>query len=132
MINWLRTFFMPPAEVRLVHVPYSKEVPDATYISGPMTGMPEMNFPAFNRAAANLRSLGYRVVNPAELDELDEGQTLEWEDYMRRDIAAMVASCNRIAMLPGWHRSRGAMAEHFIATTLGMTVMFLNDQGEVA
>lgn len=38
------------------------------YISGPITGMPDLNFPAFHAAAAALRAAGYTVTNPAELD----------------------------------------------------------------
>lgn len=36
------------------------------YLSGPMTGVPEYNYPAFNAEAARLRALGYTVENPAE------------------------------------------------------------------
>ena len=39
------------------------------YLSGPMTGMAENNFPAFHDAAAKLRAGGHEVVNPAELGE---------------------------------------------------------------
>lgn len=95
------------------------------YISGPMTGMPELNFPAFNRAAAGLRSLGHEVVNPAELDALDTIE-LSWEDYLRRDIKLLV-DCNAIALLPGWEKSRGARLEVHIADALGMKRVYMND-----
>lgn len=36
------------------------------YIAGPMSGLPEFNYPAFNRAAAVLRAQGHHVENPAE------------------------------------------------------------------
>lgn len=35
------------------------------YLSGPMTGKPALNFPAFHAEAARLLALGYEVVNPA-------------------------------------------------------------------
>ena len=37
------------------------------YCSGPMTGHPDHNIPAFNAAAKRLREQGHFVVNPAEL-----------------------------------------------------------------
>lgn len=38
------------------------------YISGPMTGLPDFNFPAFHDAAARLRERGHEVANPAEIN----------------------------------------------------------------
>lgn len=36
------------------------------YIAGPMTGLPEYNFPAFHAAAKAWRDAGWEVLNPAE------------------------------------------------------------------
>jgi hypothetical protein len=96
------------------------------YISGPMTGIPEFNFPAFNAAAERLRAEGHAVVNPAELDVQDAGKAMEWADYLRRDIKALM-DCKAIALLPGWDKSRGATLEHYIATKLGMRVIDLTE-----
>ena len=87
------------------------------YIAGPMTGLPEFNYPAFHDAAAHLRALGYDVVSPAEINaELaHEG----WLPCMRRDIAGLVR-CDGIALLPGWNRSRGAQIEATLAISLGL------------
>jgi hypothetical protein len=38
------------------------------YISGPMTGYPDLNFPAFHLAASVLRSEGFTVISPAEIE----------------------------------------------------------------
>jgi hypothetical protein len=38
------------------------------YLSGPMTGLPDLNFPAFNAAASALRAKGLNVINPAEIN----------------------------------------------------------------
>ena len=84
------------------------------YISGPMTGLPSMNYPAFHVEAARLRELGYIVENPAE----NRFQP-SWHHYMRVAIRQML-TCDQVALLPGWKRSRGALIEHWIAIALGM------------
>lgn len=92
----------------------------AIYVSGPMSNLPDLNFPAFNAAAAELRALGYTVINPAE--KQDEGKPgMTWEDYMRQDIRLMM-DCDAIHMLPNWKQSRGARLELLIAMELGFTV----------
>ena len=88
------------------------------YVSGPMSGLPGMNKPAFHAETARLRALGYYVINPAESD-LPEGSA--WEDYMRADIKLLM-DCTAIMMLPGYEKSRGAMLEYRIAQELGMTI----------
>jgi hypothetical protein len=97
------------------------------YLSGPMTGMPEFNFPAFHKAAASLRASGHEVVNPAELDAADAGKPMTWEMYLRRDIRALM-ECTGIALLPGWEKSKGAKLEKHIADQLGMSVIFLTQE----
>lgn len=37
------------------------------YLSGPMTGLPSLNRPAFHRVAASVRAAGHDALNPAEL-----------------------------------------------------------------
>lgn len=91
-----------------------------TYISGPMTGMPELNFPAFHDAAARLRAAGRTVINPAEICT---AIGLQWSDYMRKDLAELV-KCDVIHMLPGWQQSKGARLELYVATELGMIVEY--------
>lgn len=100
------------------------------YVSGRMTGMPELNFPAFHAAAAYLRAQGYRVINPAELDEGDT-EPMSWAGYMRRDIKALM-DCDLIAMLPDWERSKGATIEHDLAVDLGMGLIFLTQHDRTA
>ena len=89
------------------------------YISGPMSGLPQLNFPAFHAKAQELRAQGIDVVNPAEHDE---APGLPWTTYMRKDIRLLV-DCDAIYMLPGWMRSRGALLEHHIAGELGFKIM---------
>lgn len=39
------------------------------YLSGPMSGIADNNFPAFHEHAAQLRAQGFYVVSPAEIQE---------------------------------------------------------------
>ena len=90
------------------------------YIAGPMTGLPDLNFPAFHAEAARLRALGFDAVNPAEINP---DQTMGWEQCMRRDIPELV-KCDGVVLLPGWERSRGASLEAHIAHALGMALVY--------
>lgn len=92
------------------------------YLAGPMTGLPDLNYPAFAERTAALRSLGYDVVSPAETADVPEPAALSWEEWMRRDIKLLV-ECEGVACLPDWERSRGASLEVHIARALGMDVM---------
>lgn len=84
-----------------------------------MTGMPEHNVPAFNRAARQLRSLGYEVVNPAELDAIEACST--WNEFLRRDLKWLVG-CDAIATLPGWRKSKGAKLEVHVGRELSFKI----------
>lgn len=37
------------------------------YISSKMTGLPDFNFPAFDKKTEELRTMGFEVLNPAEI-----------------------------------------------------------------
>lgn len=92
------------------------------YLAGPMTGLPDHNFPAFHAAAAVLRARGHDVVNPAEVNAANVGKWT-WEQFMRVDIGLLV-TCDSVVLLPGWKASKGATLEHQIAAALGMPVEF--------
>jgi hypothetical protein len=96
-----------------------------------MTGIPEFNFPLFRKAAAYLRSVGYEIISPAELDSPEiqaaaavskdgtfdgtgkiAGET--WGDMLSRDVKVVADYCGGIMLLPGWERSRGARLEAFV------------------
>lgn len=95
------------------------------YVAGPMTGLPEFNFPAFFSAARLLRSKGFEVFNPAEV-KIINGEPYSY--YMRKDIALLI-QCDEIFLLQGWRKSKGARLEYRIAKILGMKISEQADEG---
>ena len=90
------------------------------YVAGPMTGRPDLNYPAFDTAAKHLRGYGFAVENPAENEQPNPTPT--WEDWMRLGLTQMLR-CNSVLLLPGWHTSKGAVIEARIALDLGLLVI---------
>lgn len=96
------------------------------YVSGPMTGLPDCNYPAFNEVSALLRRLGFEVENPAENERPACGS---WLGYMRLSLI-QIARSDRIFMLRGWEDSKGARLERDIAIGLGLPVDYQHRRGE--
>jgi len=103
------------------------------YVAGPMTGIPQFNFPAFHRTASALRDLGHEVFNPAEHDEslgLDAEHMTGEEDLsalgfslremLHVDTSFICREADAVCLLPGWKNSKGAMAELTLARALGL------------
>ena len=97
------------------------------YISGPISGLPDGNRPAFAAVSAALRSWGWNVVNPHDLFNAEVEES--WEGYMRKDLAALLA-CTHIVMLPGWEQSRGARLEKTVADAVGILLLTLPSDEE--
>lgn len=87
------------------------------FISGPMSGLPHFNRPAFHEAARLLDSQGHIALNPATLpDGLSE------KEYM--DICLSMLRCaDAIYLLDGWKLSAGARAEHALAEKLALLII---------
>lgn len=97
------------------------------YISGPMTGYPELNYPAFASAAEALRLAHYEVVSPHELAPAELG----WRECMKLDIRELL-DCEGVAALDGHEHSKGAALENAIATALGLEIRPLSAWLEAA
>lgn len=93
------------------------------YISGPMSGLPRLNWPLFNRTAVRLRNLRWEVVNPVAINNDPEA---DWLDCIAADVVAM-RSCTAICMLPGWEASFGARIERLVAERMGLEIFDLSD-----
>lgn len=88
------------------------------YIAGPMTGLPEFNYPAFRAAAATLQGLGFEVEDPStNVNPTPE----DYRGWLRAGLAQLIR-CDGVALLDGWEHSGGARLEVNVAATLGMRV----------
>lgn len=86
------------------------------YVSGPVTSMPSLNRPAFERAASQLhRALGCAVEIPHDTVPSDA----DWQTAMRMSISAMLR-CDGVVLLEGWRWSRSAKIERALAVELGI------------
>lgn len=117
------------------------------YLAGPMTGIPQFNYPAFIDAAKRLRDQGYDIVSPAELDSEKmqaaalqspdgalvsgglSGQT--WGQILARDVHLIADKVDGIIFLENWVKSRGARLEAFVALLTGKKHFFQYWDGEV-
>lgn len=89
------------------------------YIAGPMSGLPDWNFPAFHEAEEAWREAGWEVNNPARAFG---GRTdLPYPQYLRHGIGKVLES-DALAVLDGWEASRGCRAEMFVADLVGIPI----------
>lgn len=114
------------------------------YLAGPMRGIPNFNFPAFDYAAAKLRARGFTVFSPAERDREVYGAEIEHNptgdeqkvtnsactinDCMAADCEWICRNADAIALLPGWEKSSGANAELALSKALGLTEIKLGKE----
>lgn len=117
------------------------------YVAGPMSGLPQFNYPAFDAAAAVLRDSGYTVISPAEMDSpqvraaslasttgsfADLAETDEtWGDFLSRDVKLVADRVDGVVLLDNWHRSRGARLEAFVCLNVGKPVYRLGEGGSL-
>lgn len=112
------------------------------YLAGPMSGIPEFNYPAFAKATAELRAKGYEVFSPAENDgdrlsadkgiDIETGKVVDparFRTFLREvfaeDMEYICKKADAIAMLPGWENSGGARAEWAAAHMLRLEFIYL-------
>ena len=119
------------------------------YLGGPMTGIPQFNFPRFFEVGDRLRGQGYNIISPAELDDPDtEAAALaspdgapgsgaangeSYEDFLGRDlIIVSLPTCIGMICLENWHSSRGARGESWVIAYLKKQLLEYDDSsGEI-
>jgi hypothetical protein len=100
------------------------------YLSGPMRGLPEHNYPQFHEVEEALAKWltedeyqgtvqevgGFEILNPAR--NFDGDQTRTTSEYMNADLG-MVLGSDVLVLLPGWEKSEGADRETKLAEWAG-------------
>jgi len=94
------------------------------YISGPMTGLSEDEYKANFQSAYNaLKDRGFLPCNPSDNSVNDSDMT--YNDILMFDLDTL-SNYDAIYMLKGYEKSKGAMAELYVANALGLEVMYEN------
>lgn len=96
------------------------------YVSGPMSGIPESNYPAFNHAAGELEMAGYEVVNPAAT-----AAARSYREILKEDLRELM-TCDAVATLDGWWGSKGANLEVHTAGVLQMPIRSVDEWLQIA
>lgn len=115
----------------MIQLPKNIDLSLDYYLSGPMTGLPDYNREAFDRAYEGLYKAKVKVRSP-HLTPWPEMQTQMndeeiWQYFMRRALE-LELTCTGIILLEGWPSSKGAVLEMNIAASLKMPVFFLDGE----
>jgi hypothetical protein len=100
------------------------------YLAGPMTGHPEFNYPAFEKAAMILRE-GVKLDLACPHEVIHDGVdgirgALPYEEYVRAGLKLLL-ECQAIILMSGWETSKGAINELMVAKMCNMKVYFWNE-----
>lgn len=90
------------------------------YISGPMTGIENLNRDMFDEAESLLRECGENPINPHNFPKQET-----YDDYLMIDLEMIAMAADAIALLPGWENSPGAKKELKTAIELGLEVILM-------
>ena len=102
------------------------------YMGGPMSGIPEYNFPFFKAMTQLFRDNGYDIITPVEIARdlrgdpivrkevgMKEGQIPLRNDFLMFDAECVLKKSHGVIMLPNWRESTGAVMEAAAAIAVG-------------
>lgn len=93
------------------------------YLSGPMTGLPDFNYPTFNETAAMLRGRGHSVYNPADFPHDFNKGPFPIRKAFAEFSKFICEEADAIYMMRGWEKSKGALAEYHLALNCELLVL---------
>lgn len=113
---------------------------DVWYIAGPMRGIPNYNYPLFDKARDYLAYSDPEavIISPADEDReagvVDEtGPSVVLTDdfdiyeVLRKDIAIVSQEATHLCLLPNWFQSEGARVEAHVAAAVGVIIYEWDD-----
>lgn len=91
------------------------------YVSGPMTGLPDLGHGAIKAMTAKLRAAGLTVICPTETQRpvRADGAEPTHDDWMRASLRRLCGA-DVIVLLPGWQDSEGCQDERSAAIAMGI------------
>lgn len=101
------------------------------YLSGPMTGLPELNYPAFVEATRYLRYLGHEVYSPAEWESRHNNGVFNLPIAFADYCYYICREADAVVVLPGWENSPGARAEVALAQAIRKPVFIYSASTEM-
>ena len=97
------------------------------YLAGPMTGIPDHNYPLFDHVTEQLQAEGHEVFNPADLTRMFYGSLQTFLELsaderlnavkvlLAKELTWIALNAEAVYLLPGWEDSYGARAEYALA-----------------
>ncbi len=96
------------------------------YISGKMTGLPDLGKSIMDNAEELLRDAGYiNIINPYY--EVDQTKNIKWSEAMIIDIQQIMSrNVKAMFLIDNWKESKGAFLEVIIFIALGIPIFNLS------
>jgi hypothetical protein len=108
------------------------------YLSGAISGEPDLGKPLFDSVANELRAAGHTVCNPHDFDRehgvkssdavFGGSNNMLRRQVLLRDCAFICNEAQMVVALSSWKRSRGSRMEIALAKAIGIPVRYLREK----
>lgn len=107
------------------------------YVGNKMRGVPESNYPWFERASKFLRDMGHDPVTPADIDfalgtsQGDQGLSDAQLGALLKMDFQEILKAEAVALGPQWQDSFGAKAERQVGEWIGLPIYYVDPDNQV-